>query len=268
MTLELIEPVKKILNDVETATGKSVKFVEKEELGVLATVKLARRSMSAHIILYKRQHDQIIINHLVAHECGHILRMFGVSEEKRLIPSRPKDSGVVLQELDRDLKRLSSVIPLRDLTHVISTWRDGLIMQLTNYPPDIMIEKWIYDGYPELRKYQLTSLEKQLDQAIGGLARDVQMITPPKVYNASNMMNYAFFNILGDHLKIDLGKPYRNTPFMKKGKQLVRLTEKDYVNTYDGDVAMINRWAEFLGLSKWFDWVGFEDMPQDYLNSV
>ena len=55
---------------------------------------------------------------------------------------------------------------------------------------------------------------------------------------------------------------------MKKGKQLVRLTEKDYANTYEGDIAMINRWAEFLGLSKWFDWVGFEDVPQDYLNSV
>ncbi len=267
MTLELIEPVKSILSDVEAATGKPLKFIEKEELGVFATVKLARRSMPAHIILYRRQHDQII-NHLVAHECGHILRMFGVPEEKRLIPATPNDDSVVLQELDRDLKRLSSVIPMRDLIQIISTWRDGLIRQLTNYPPDIMIEKWIYDGYPELRKYQLASLEGQLDQALAGLSRDIQMVTPPKVYNASNMMNYAFFDILGDHLKIDLAKPYRNTPFMKKGKQLVRLTEKDYVNTYDGDVAMINRWAEFLGLSKWFDWVGFEDVPQDYLNSV
>ncbi len=31
---------------------------------------------------------------------------------------------------------------------------------------------------------------------------------------------------------------------------------------------MIDRWAEFLGLSKWYSWVGFEDVPQDYLNSV
>jgi hypothetical protein len=40
------------------------------------------------------------------------------------------------------------------------------------------------------------------------------------------------------------------------------------VNTYEGDVAMIDKWAQFLGLSKWYDWVGFEDVPLDYLNSV
>ena len=31
-----------------------------------------------------------------------------------------------------------------------------LVRQLTNYPPDIMIEKWIYDGYPEqVREYKM-----------------------------------------------------------------------------------------------------------------
>lgn len=267
MTLEFVEPVKSILKEVEIATGKPVKFVEKEELGVFATVKMARRSMPAHIILYKKQYDEGI-NHLVAHECGHILRMFCVPEEKRLIPARPKDDRAVLQELDRDLKKVSSMIPMRELMRVVSTWRDGLVMQLTNYPPDIMIERWIYDGYPEIRQYQLKSLERQKDQALGGLSRNVQMITPAKIYNASNIMNYVFFSILGDHLKVDLAKAYRNTPFMKKGKQLMRLTERDYVNTYEGDIAMINKWAEFLGLSKWFEWVGFEDVPDSYLNSV
>jgi hypothetical protein len=81
-------------------------------------------------------------------------------------------------------------------------------------------------------------------------------------------MNYAFFNILGGYINADLARPYRNTPFSKKSKQLVELTEKDYVNSYEGDIAMINKWAEFLGLSKWYDWVGFEDVPLDYLNAV
>jgi len=81
-------------------------------------------------------------------------------------------------------------------------------------------------------------------------------------------MNYAFFNILDNNMKVDLAKPYRNTPFAKKGKQLIKLTEKDHVNTYEGDISIIDKWAEFLGLSKWFDWVGFEDVPLDYLNSV
>jgi hypothetical protein len=267
LTLDLIGPVKSILSDVEAMTGKPLKFVEKDNMDSFAAVKIARRSMPAHIVFYKRQHDAII-NHLVAHECGHILRMFGVSEEKRLIPARSGEDGIVLQEIESDLKRISKVIPMRELLQVVKSWRNGLVTQLTSYPSDIMIEKWIYDGYPELRPYQLQSLERQNKQALMGISRNVQMITPAKIYNASNIMNYTFFNVLSDHIKADLAKPYRNTPFSKKGKQLIKLTEKDYPNTYEGDISMIDKWAEFLGLSKWFEWVGFEDVPQSYLNSV
>ena len=267
MTLELIEPVKSILLDVEATTGKPLRFVEKADLNTFAAVKMARKSMPAHIVLYKREHSEII-NHLVAHECGHILRMFGVPEEKRMIPARAKNERAALLEIERDLKRISSVIPMRELVQVVSTWRNGLIMQLTSYPPDIMIEKWIYDGYPELRPYQLQSLEGQKDLALTSLSRNVQAITPTKIYTASNVMNCTFFGILGDHIKADLGKPFLSTPFSKKGKQLRKLTEKDYPDTYEGDVKMVNRWAEFLELTKWFDWVSFEDVPEDYLNSV
>lgn len=262
-----MEPVKSILREVEAATGKPLKFVEKDDMEVFAVVKIARRSMPAHIVFYRGQHDAII-NHLVAHECGHIQRMFGVPEEKRLIPAGSRDTRAVLREIEGDLKRISAIIPMRELLQMVNIWKNGLIMQLSSYPPDIMIEKWIYDGYPELRSYQLQSLERQKNQALRGLSRNVQKVTPAKIYNASNIMNYAFFTILGDHLKVGLAEPYRNTPFSRKGKQLIRLTKKDYLNTYEGDIAMVNRWAEFLELSKWFEWVGFEDVPEDYLNSV
>jgi hypothetical protein len=39
----------------------------------------------------------------------------------------------------------------------------------------------------------------------------------------------------------------------------MQLTEKDYVNSYKGDRSMIDRWAEFLRLSKGYSRVGFED---------
>ena len=267
MTLELIEPVKSILSEVEAATGKPLKFVEKDELNTFAAVKIARKAMPIHVIFYRTQHDAII-NHLVAHECGHILRMFSVPEEKRLIPAKPKDARAMLQEIEGDLNRISKLIPMQELIQVVGMWTNGLVRQLTNYPPDIMIEKWIYDDYPELRPYQLRSLERQNQQALKGISRKVQMTTPTKIYDSSNIMNYVFFNLLGSHIKADLARPYRNTPSSKKGKQLLKLTEKNYMNSYEGDMAMIDRWAEFLGLSKWYSWVEFEDVPPDYLNSV
>jgi len=32
--------------------------------------------------------------------------------------------------------------------------------------------------------------------------------------------------------------------------------------------ALIDKWAEFWGLSRWYERVGFEDVPLDYLNLV
>ena len=200
MTLELIEPVKSILSEVEAATGKPLRFVEKDELNTFAAVKIARKTMPTHVVFYRAQHDAII-NHLVAHECGHILRMFGAPEEKRLIPAKPKDPRAMLQEIEGDLNRISKLIPMQELVRVAGMWTDGLVRQLTNYPPDIMIEKWIYDGYPELRPYQLQSLERQNQQALKGISKKVQTITPTKIYNSSNIMNYVFFNLIGSHIE-------------------------------------------------------------------
>jgi hypothetical protein len=108
MTIELIEPVKSILSEVEAATGKPLRFVERDELNTFAAVKIARKNMPTHVVFYRKQHDAII-NHLVAHECGHILRMFGVPEEKRLIPAKPREPRTMLQEIEGDLNRISKL---------------------------------------------------------------------------------------------------------------------------------------------------------------
>ena len=81
-------------------------------------------------------------------------------------------------------------------------------------------------------------------------------------------MNYAFFNILGRKIGINLIRPYDKTPYVKKGRKLAALTEKNYVDSYDGDIVMINLWAEFLNISTWFDWTNFENIPDNYLVCV
>jgi len=43
------------------------------------------------------------------------------------------------------------------------------------------------------------------------------------------------------------------------------MTELAYQNYYEGDIRMINEWAKFLGLTEWFGWLGFEDVPGNYL---
>jgi len=123
------------------------------------------------------------------------------------------------------------------------------------------------DEYSELRPYQLESIKKQHSEAIVGLKEDVRRLTPSKIYDASNIMNYAFFRIIGFHFQTNFLVPYNQTPFVRKGKDLAAYTVANYVNDYEGDINMINYWADYFNLAKWFRWVGFEDIPADYLST-
>ena len=77
MNLDLPDSVNRIFDEVKSLTGKGVKLIEKGDLDTYASIKIARKSMPDHLMYYKPEHTGII-NHLLAHECGHILRIYGV----------------------------------------------------------------------------------------------------------------------------------------------------------------------------------------------
>lgn len=263
MSLSLIEPVSEILDKTKELTGKDIEFVEKNDLTAYAGLKPARKNMPAHIILYKTEHDETI-NHLIAHECGHILRMFGVPEEKRLIPHTNDQIKLkALGQIEPQIQKLSSVLPFDKLAQIVNSWYEGIVRQVTNFPPDIMVEKWIYDEYPKLRPYQSRCVNKQHREALAGLSRQVAEMTPQKILDASNIMNYAFFRIIGMHFSINYVRPYNGTPYFEQGKKLATITE-NYIDSYEGDIEMINKWADFLDLSGWFSWTDFENIPENY----
>lgn len=268
MGLELIRSVHDILEKVKEITNKKVEFIEKNDLSTYAAIKMARRNMPAHLIFHKREHNELA-NHLIAHECGHILRMFSAPEEDRLIPmSNQEIKGIALNEMQDEIMGLSKTLPLERLAQIINLWFNGIVRQVTNFPPDTMIEKWLYDEYAELRQFQLRSLQKQHQEAIAGLKDEVRQITPSKILDASNIMNYAFFRIIGFHIKNNFLTPYNQTTYVRRGKELAEYTEKNYVNNYEGDINMIDYWAKYLGLSNWFAWTGFENVPDSYLEAI
>ena len=225
---------------------------------------MARENMPSHIIYYKKEHDEII-NHLIVHECGHLFRTFRCPENQRLIPySDQQIKYNALKKTENEITALTKILSEDQITHIVDLWYNGLILQVTNLPPDIMIEKWIYDQFPKLRPLQLKSLNKQLAEAVSGLTEKVRKITPYTILYASNVMNYVFFRILGFHIGQNFTRQYSSTHYIGKGKTLASMTEKDYANSHEGDNIMIDKWAVFLNISDWFKWRGFEEVPPDY----
>jgi hypothetical protein len=88
--------------------------------------------------------------------------------------------------------------------------------------------------------------------------------TPYTILHASNVMNYAFFRIIGFYIGQNFIKRYSSAHYVDKGKELASITEKNYTDSHEGDNVMIEKWAAFVNISDWFKWRGFEDVPSDY----
>jgi len=267
MNIQFIDPVPAVIEEVKSISGKGIEFIPKENLATYAALKMARKDMSSHLIFYKKEHDEII-NHLIVHECGHLFRIFKCPENQRLMPYSDQQMKYnALKKIEDEICALTKILSEDQMAHIIDLWYNGLIRQVTNLPPDIMIEKWIYDKFPTLRQLQLKSLNKQLTEAVSGLTETVARMTPPTILFASNVMNYTFFRILGLHIGENFIRRYSSTPYLGKGKELSAITEKDYNDTHEGDNMMINKWATFVNISDWFKWRGFEEVPPDYGNT-
>jgi len=267
MNLDLSPSVYKIFAQVKSSTGKDIKLIENKDLNVYAFVKIARKSMTHHLMYYKPEHTGII-NHLIAHECGHILRIHTVEPENRLVPfTNDQVKLKALKDIEPEIRRLSQTLAFEGLAQIVNLWYAGTVRQLTSYPSDIMIEKWLYDEYPDLRPYQSKSIKKQYDEAVQGLSSRVEKMTPHKILQASNSMNYAFFHILEAHFKDNyhLGR-YDRSAYASTGKKLT-IFQQESENNYKGDTHVANKWAEALQCSHWFSWRDFEDVPENYLNT-
>jgi len=141
-------------------------------------------------------------------------------------------------------------------------------MQITNQPVDVMIEKWLYKDYPDLRDIQMQSLLKQLDDAKTILDPKYKTSTPDLLYTAINLMNYAYFRQLGLTIGHNFIRAYNSTPFIGRGKILSAITEQVKNDDYSGDLEKINKWAEFLEVQDWFGWIDFEIIPEGYEQSI
>jgi hypothetical protein len=266
MELKLLNSTQEILNLVTDLTGKSFKFIHKSDLPTLAMVKIARENMPLHLIYYKNISSGNI-DHLIAHECGHIYRMMSVPSEYRKVPaSNTENKRIALIKIENELFKLSKDIPIEKLSSLFEIWFNGIIKQLTNFPVDMRIEQWIFENYPELRKSQKITIEKQIRENVQALSENIKKISPSFIYDASNTMNYAFASFMESLLDKKYITPYKRTKYPEVGTKLVRLLKDTKDEGYKQDIEIINNWSKILDLPDWFYWTDFEDVPPGYLD--
>ncbi len=204
----LIEPVRDILDILRQVSGRDVQFVRKPDLKSLARIRMETAASNAHVLFFRDEADPLI-NHVIANECGHLIRLFGGEPGKRFVAvANERTMARYREEIREDIQRLSLIHGLGALHDFIPLWYESVVFQLTRMPPDIQIERWLYREYPGLREIQRRALMEQQAKAVSVLDRGIRRMTPRKVYDVSQVMNYAFFKLMGRMMGVDLKGPY------------------------------------------------------------
>lgn len=254
--------VTEIVRKVKEVSGKDIDFRISNTISVYAVTKIARKRMSQHVIYFRK--DVVDrLSYIIAHECGHILRIMEAPEEERVVPATNKATKLKVLE---DIKSNSFSKPL--LAKMIGVWVDGIVMQVTNLPVDVRIERWIQKSFPSLKQEQISALEKDAEKTLAGLSKEVEMVTPTKIFAISNSMAYAYLRGIGPIVGKRYDKAfYGRNSILNLGKKLYKFLEEED-RGYSGDIETINLWAKTLGIDGWFDWISFESMPESYYEDL
>ncbi|HET6490640.1 MAG TPA: hypothetical protein VFG28_12875 [Syntrophales bacterium] len=262
----LIEPVRSILAELHDLTGKEIDFILKPDLKSLARIRMAGDLVRSHTLFY-RDAENPLINHVVANECAHLIRIFRApGEMRRVAVANERTMARYREEIRADIQKLSLIHGLDTLRSFIPLWYEAVVFQVTRMPTDIMIERWLYEDHPAMRDLQLAALKEQHEKALSVLSLNIRRMTPGKIYDATQIMNYVFFKLMGEMLGVHLTEPYEKSRYLLEGEGLATWTAGHYSQDHEGDVSVIDYWARSLQVSEWFEWRRFDEISQDTIH--
>jgi hypothetical protein len=249
---------------VETETGKPVEIRIDKEMKAPATVKVARNRMAYHLVKI-HPGQAAVAGYLLANKCMNILRMKPLHSEDRVVPasgSRNFDAAEIA--INKSLGSAQSV-PQSLVEYMVG----GVVSQLNNLPVQLRIERWIRQNLPEIASEQRRFLEQDMAQTVAGVSAEIERVTPPIIFATSNAMTYAYARGIGTLLGTNFVQRYNNhQQIVRQGKKLYEMVDSDDDGMHRGDVFVIDRWAEALGIRDWYSWLDFESVPESYYADV
>lgn len=133
---------------------------------------------------------------------------------------------------------------------------EGVVIQATNQPADIRIERELQSEYPEVAEAQDYSLRAQVTELYPLGQPHLELVAPARVYHATLHMAAAFAEAVGQLLNDhDLAEPL--TRYADRGLvyDLVEAIGCCDLPGYPGDIEAVERWGEILELGNWYQWV-------------
>lgn len=260
MGLQLLGCVDEILCRVKEETGKEVLLFENSEMASMIEVKTARKDDDNHLIAYSSNYTPEI-NHLIAAKAIQILRIYKEKPDNRKMAVAYQEhinnaKMSIALEVDR---KPHLQVALNDAA-LISTWAISLVNQLISQPVSINVERIIYNNYPELRELQQKVIGNQMKDFNATLSKEVEGLSPGIIYNGSAVMNFVYLKSMDDITGSDFIGDLKYIVKKSRSHELYNYTSDNLKDSLVSDKAMIDYWANYLNISQWYTWTGFEDI--------
>jgi hypothetical protein len=207
--------------------------------------------------IHLQRGEERVIGHLIAHEVGHLVRLYQVPEEERLMPaittaSRRRAAERILPELGALLSR---GLPAEALVELFDVWYQGVCTQLGSFPADLRIEASIRERFPALRRVQERSLREEVRRTVPLFGPEAVALTPPTIYRTTMAMNAAqAYQIADFYSAPELTERFDRHGSGALGARLARMVLTAPDEGHRSDRQATEQWAEALQLTGWFEW--------------
>jgi len=261
---QLLPETRRLLEEVEQLTGRPVMVRADANVASRgrAIYAVSDPNPERHLVLYDPSQARFL-DHLVGHELGHVLHFDEAAPADRRVPvvtgeCRSRALRQLLPELEILLRR---GFPAAALAEVFPIWLSGTVAQLSDTPSDVRIERWLFEKHPNLGDAQRSSLREQSRTLQMVLRPQVERITPPSLWLASNAMNYVLLKSVAEFLQ-EPGfiRPYLGNPSHRLGEELIRLSAQHRDENLTADRLVSDAWAEHMGLAGWYEWRRLDEL--------
>ncbi|HLB48254.1 MAG TPA: hypothetical protein VJL59_14705 [Anaerolineales bacterium] len=257
--MNLRQSTRDIVKLVEEQTGFPVQVLEDSKLPTMATVRIARGNLPAHIITIKpvpgEQPD-----YLIAYQCGFILRHFANPPQLRF------EVGSTQQGRDEVQKAVMAPGGPAQRYHLNSVQASqlqaqllgGLIIHLRSVPIGMRVGQWIRQEYPEFDELQRAQVLRELAQNREVLRREIKEMTPEQVYRPTLAINAAFaFFWTKQYGDPDLQAGFQSGRSERDGHALLNIWQETSAEP-EYDRVLVDAWARKLDLADWYEWAPYQ----------
>ncbi len=258
--MKLREVTRKLISSLEEKSGYLVQVTEEPALPTLATIRIARGNIPAHILSYRPGAKNESPDFAICWQCAFALRMYECPPDQRyLIVSH----GEGHRRLDAILKAPNGIVhkyhlnkeQLEALQHQLGS---GLITHLRSVPIGLRVSEKLTLDYPELLELEALHVEKELAIAKESLSARVREMMPAEIYNPTHTINAAYALFWAARLeKPEIVNPFHLDGFDGYGQQLLNIYDSvpgDPVH----DCELIDRWADHLKIRSWYSWLPYQ----------